>query len=155
MPKTFFGKLFEAIGSIFTHVFNGAKKTFNQLSDEQKEALKHGSGVMALITQELGKTPAEIRYLILTQFPDLDVPKLEAGLFQIAHSFNLLPKENDLEDIIGKLQTYLESLNGNFWDGITQAAANILAVFMAPAGTKFAAVASLMEYVYQTFFKKK
>lgn len=155
MGKTFFGRLLAAIGGIFKHVFEGARKTFDQLTPEQQAALKHGSGVVALINSELNNTPAEVRAAILEQFPDLDIATLETGLFQVATSFNLAPKEHNLEDIIAALQAYLSTLHGSIWEGITQGVASVLAVILAPAGTKFAAVGQLMEYVYQTFFKKK
>lgn len=155
MSKTFFGKILAAIGGIFVGLFKSAKKTFEQLTPEQQEALKNGSGIIALINTELGKTPAEVRASIKEQFPNLDEATLETSLFQIAHAFNLTPKVGNLEDCIYLLQTYLSLQKGNTWDGITHAAASLLAIFLAPAGTKFAAVSSLIEYVYQHFFKKQ
>lgn len=157
--KTFFGRLIAdvvgALGSIFKHVMNGAEKTYNELPQEAKDALLHGSGVMEFINSTVGKLPEEIEAGILEKFPDLDAEKLKAGLLQISKAFNLGVDENSITDIISKLQAYLNSLEGNVWDAIVQGAANILAIFLAPAGTKFAAISSLMEFVYQTFFKKK
>jgi hypothetical protein len=85
----------------------------------------------------------------------LDIKSLTSGLLAVAKGFNLNVDENSLPDIIAKIQAYLKSLEGNVWDAIVQGAANIVAIFLAPAGTKFGAIATLMEYVYQTFFKKK
>lgn len=157
--KTFFGRLIESVisffGSIFKHVMEGAEKTFNELPQATKDALIHGSGVMDFINSQVGALPQDIEAAILEKFPDLDIKSLTSGLLAVAKGFNLPVDENSLTDIIAKIQAYLKSLEGNVWDAIVQGAANIVAIFLAPAGTKFGAIASLMEYVYQTFFKKK
>jgi hypothetical protein len=155
MSKTFFGRLIALIGSIFAHVLKGAEKTFNELTPEQQAALKHGSGVTALISQEAGKLPAEVHADILKTFPDLDEASLETGLFTVAHAFNLAPKANDLDDCIALLQAYLSTLTGSVWEAITQGVAGVLSVIFSPTGTRFAAVGQLLEYVYETFFQKK
>jgi len=157
--KTFFGRLLQHIGDFFGAIFHsvmaGAAKTFDNLSPEIKAALLHGSGIIDIINSMLSNTPDEIRAAIKTTFPDVDEAALETGLFAIAHGFNLLPAENNLNDCIAKLQAYLSAQQGNTWSAISNGAAQLLAVILAPAGTKFGAIASLMEYVYQTFFKKK
>jgi hypothetical protein len=157
--KTFFGKLISTVigffGSIFKHVMEGAEKTYNELPEETQQALLHGSGVMDFINSQVGAIPADIEAAILEKFPDLNITSLTTGLLAVAKGFNLNVDENSLSDIITKIQAYLKSLEGNVWDAIVQGAANIVAIFLAPAGTKFGAIASLMEYVYQTFFRKK
>jgi hypothetical protein len=159
MAKTFFGRLIADIvslfGSIFHSVLNGAEKTYNNLPQATKDALLHGSGVMAFITQEVGMLPSEIRTGILAKFPDLNEAELEAGLYAVANGLKLNPTQNNLDDTIAKLQTYINSFQGNTWNSVVQGAAEVLAVFLAPAGTKFGAIASLIEYIYQTFFAKK
>lgn len=154
MAKTFFGKLLAIFGNAFSHVFRGAKKTYDNLSDEEKAALLHGSGVISIINTEVGKTPAEIRDSILATYPDLDLPKLENGLFIIAHAFNLVPQENNIEDIIAKLQAYLSNLKGNIWESISHDLAGLLSIVFAPVGSKFGALISLLEYVYHKYIKK-
>jgi hypothetical protein len=157
--KTFFGRLIASVvsffGSIFKHVMEGAEKTFKELPQATQDALIHGSGVMDFINSQVGAIPADIEAAILEKFPDLDIKSLTSGLLAVAKGFNLNVDENSLPDIIAKIQAYLKSLEGNVWDAIVQGAANIVAIFLAPAGTKFGAIATLMEYVYQTFFKKK
>jgi|ERR1017187_655719 hypothetical protein len=157
--KTFFGKLLADIVSIFGGIFHavmsGAETTFNNLPPATQAALLHGSGVMVFITTEVGKLPAEIRAAILAKFPDINEAALETGLYEIANGFKLNPIQGNLDDTIAKLQAYLTGLQGNVWNAIVQGAANILAVVLAPAGTKFGAITTLMEYVYQTFFAKK
>jgi len=156
--KTFVGKILAAIAGLFSgilkHVFEGAEKTFDELPDDIKNALIHGSGVMDLIGSMLDNTPAEIRAAIKEKFPDIDEAALESGLFQIAHGYNLLPEENNLDDVIAKIQEKLKSLNTPVWDDIIQGMAKLIAIILAPEGTKFAVIASTIEYVYQKYFKK-
>lgn len=157
--KTFVGRLLAHIagffGGLFTRVLDGAKKDFNDLPQETKDALIHGSGIMDLIRRMTSNTPAEIRAAIQTEFPDADPVKVEEGLFKIAHSFNLEPKLNDFDDCISLLQTYLSTLQGDVWDVIMHSAASILGIVLAPPDQKVGGIVSLMEYVYQTFFAKK
>lgn len=157
--KTFFGRLIASVisffGSIFKHVMEGAEKTYSELPEATQRALLHGSGVMDFITSQVDAIPSDIQAAILEKFPDLDIASLTSGLLAVAKGFNLPVDGNSLPDIIAKIQAYLKSLEGNVWDAIVQGAANIVAIFLAPAGTKFGAIASLMEYVYQTFFRKK
>lgn len=157
--KSFFGRLIASVvsffGSIFKHVMEGAEKTFDELPQETQDALIHGSGVMDFINSQVGELPENIEAAILEKFPDLNIDSLKSGLLAVAKGFKLNVDENSLADIIAKIQGYLKSLEGNVWNAIVQGAANIVAVFLAPAGTKFGAIASLMEYVYQTFFRKK
>lgn len=157
--KTFVGRLLQDIvglfGSIFSHVLKGAEKTYNDLPEETQDALLHGSGVIAFITKEAEAAPGSVAQGILAEYPDLNIDSLTKGLLLVAQAFKLDVDENSIDDIIAKLQAYLASLQGDLWDIIVQGAANILAVFLAPKGTKVGVITTLMEYVYQTFLKKK
>jgi len=157
--KTWAGKILAAIwgglGSIFKHVIEGAEKTFNELPQEQKDALKNGSGIMEIIKTMLTATPAEVRAAIQEQYPDLNEADLETGLFAIAHTFNLAPEENNLDDVIAKLQQHLQAATSNsIWDGILHTGSLLLAVALAPQGTIFGAIANLAEYVYRKYIQK-
>ncbi len=159
MSKTKVGLLIQhilhAVGSIFKHSIKGAEKDYNNLSDEDKAALQHGAGVLTFISQQIDKTPAEIKESILEEFPDLDVDNLEKGLYTIAHAFNLAPEENNVEDTIAKLKAHFDGLHGTVWNAIVQAAAGIFSFVVAPAGSKLSAGIDLVKYVYLAFFKKK
>jgi hypothetical protein len=157
--KTFFGRLLSGIvnffGSIFSPVFKGAKKSFEDLPEEEQKALIHGSGVMEFISSQIGELPENIQAGILVKFPDINIELLKAGLIAISKGFNLKVDENSVPDLIAKIQDHLHSLEGDTWNAIIRGAAELIAIFLAPKGTKFGAFTSLIEYVYQTFFKKK
>lgn len=157
---TFFGKLLSEIidlfGSIFRHVIDGAEKTFKELPKATQEALINGSGIMDIIKGMLDALPSEVIAAINQKYPNVDVSSLETGLFTIAHAFGLAPKDNDLNDVISQLQTYLKNVTDNtVWDSIFHTASLVLATVLSPKGTLFGALAQLIEYVYQTYFSKK
>lgn len=147
-------KFFQAIGLFFVGLFNQAKKAYFKLSETEQNALVHGSGIVGIINSMTAEAPDLVREAILSKYPDLNIGILENGLFNLAHSFNLVPQSNSLEDIIAVLQGYFAGLTGKVWAGISHSAAGILAIIFAPAETKFAKFAQLLEWVYQTYIKE-
>lgn len=143
----FFGKIFSAL-------FNSAKRAFKKLTPEQQAALQHGAGIIDLINKMIKASPTAVRKEIAKKFPDLDAEKLEAGLFEIAHAFNLAAAHSSLDDVIIALQRHLGGLQGKRWAQASNFAANVFAIFLSPKETKVAAIVTLMEWVYQHFFKK-
>jgi hypothetical protein len=145
--------IFTFIGHLFEGLFNAAKKAYNGLTPEQQTALQQGSGLVAIINNMITATPAEVRAAIQAKFPELDEKKLEEGLFGVAKAFHIT-ELTSLDDVIVAIQKHLESLQGNLWEVASHAAASALAIIFAPPETKFAAIASLLEWVYQHFIKK-
>lgn len=158
MSKTFFGKLIQEIVNVFGAIFSGllgaAKEAYDKLPPDVQNALQHGSGIISVINADLAAIPTDVIASIQEKFPDVNIKDVQAGLFKIAHYFGLAADENSLEDIIAKLQSYLASLKGSEWESISSAAAQILSIIFAPAGTQFGKIVMLIEYVYQTFFRK-
>lgn len=152
---TFLGRLLKSIGHFFKGLFNEARKAYNHLSTDQKAALLHGAGVVDLINTNLDKTPAELRDLIKNKFPDIDEAKLEDVIFQLTTSFKLLPENiKSFDDCIVALQGYFKGLSGKEWAWASHSAGSLISILFAPKETKFAAIASLIEYVYQHLVKK-
>lgn len=152
----FLDKLFKAIGTIFTGLFGSAKKTWKKLSPEVQNAMLHGSQVVETINSNIDASPAFIIELLAKKFPDLTKEKLHEGLGKVAVALKLAQEMNsdDLLTLIQTLQTYLGSLKGKVWAAISHSIASVFAIVVAPAATKFAAISSLMEFVYHTFIKK-
>lgn len=147
------------IGLFFTGLFNAAARTWAKVSPEIQDALKHGSGVLAIINQNVEEAPEAVIYLIQEAFPKLDRPTLLAGLRGVAEGLNVADGivDNDLEGTVERLQKYLAGLKSEraqFWAAISSLAAKLLALAFAPAGTKWATFEALMEFVYQRFIKK-
>ncbi len=138
---------------ILPFLFKAAKREYDSLPQSEKDALQQGSGIFDIINTEVDKTPAEIRALIIAKYPNLDEAKMEAGLFEVAHTFNLLVEDNNFDDLITKLKAFLATQEGSKWEGVIQSMANILTIVFSPT-TVFAKIGMLMEYVYRKFIKK-
>jgi len=157
--KKFFGRLLAAIGSIFAPAFRGAEKAYNALPEDQKQALKDGSGIIDFINTRLEGIPADIKTALQTEFPYQDIAKIEQTARDVAEAFNLIREgeEFSLEELIEKLQQYLKAQKtkgGKFWAIASHSIAAIFAVLFGPADAKVSVVASLLEYVYHAFIKK-
>jgi hypothetical protein len=145
--------VFKKIGQFFEGLFNAARKTYNKLSDEQKAALVHGSGLVAIINANIEGTPADVRAMIATKHPNLDIEKLEAALFKVAQSFGITDLQS-ADDAIAAIQGHLSGLSGKTWAVASHAAASLFSALFAPQETKVATIVSLIEFVYRHFIKK-
>lgn len=147
------------IGLFFTGLFNAAARTWAKVSPEVQDALKHGSGILAIINQHVTEAPDFVIELIQKAYPKLDRPALLAGLRGVSLGLNVANGiiDNDLQGTVERLQKYLAGLKSEraaFWAGISSLAAKLLALALAPKGTKWATFEALMEFVYQRFIKK-
>ena len=149
-----FTKIIEVIGQLFAGLFRSAKKAYEQLPPETKDAMVHGAGVIDLINSMLDATPKQIGDAIKTKFPKLDQQDLEKGLVSLAHMFNLLPKSNGLEDLVRSLQGYLKAHTGKTWETVSHSLGVALSGIFAPGEKKIASFTLLIEFVYRTFIKK-
>lgn len=149
-------KLLSIIGDFFTSLFGGAKKTWKKLSPEVQAALLNGSGIIEIINTNVDEAPDFVIELIQKAFPNLDIEKLKDGLHQAALGLTVAESINnaDLQTTIENLQAYLKGLQGTTWAKISQALALGIAAALAPPTTKFAAISSLIEFVYHSFIKK-
>jgi hypothetical protein len=152
----FLDKFLAKIGDFFSGLFNAARRTWKKLSPDVQNAMIHASGVIDIINNNVDKVPDFVVEIIQKKFPDLDLEKLKVGLHAVGTELNLLEGVNDpdLLTLIEKLQKHLESKQGKAWALISSSMSQILAVILAPAETKVAAIISLIEFVYQHFIKK-
>jgi hypothetical protein len=152
-----FKKLFSKIGSFFSDLFNGAAKAWHKLSPEVQNSLLHGSAIVKAINDNINATPDFILDIVQKKFPNLPLDKIKAGLQKVAEGLNVAEGINtdDLLALIKALQDYLatKTKNGTTWAAISHTIASIFAIAVAPKGTKFAVVSSLLEYVYHRFIK--
>lgn len=145
--------IFKIIGAFFVGLFNAAKKAYSKLSPEQQDALQAGTGLVAILNDNLAATPEQIRLLIQQRFPNLDEESLEKALFSVLQQFNLTVAEN-LDQAIVTIQGHLSSLEGKAWAVASHGVAAALSVAFGPKETKVATIVSLLEWVYQHFIKK-
>lgn len=153
----FLDKFIKKIGEVFSTLFNSAKKTWNKISPEIQNGILQGSGIIATVNKYLDAAPDFILQAIQAKFPALPLDKIEESLKKLAKALNISTDVNDpdLLTTIKNLQSYLASTkeDGKLWATISHSAAAVLAVVLAPAETRVAAVVSLLEYAYQHFIK--
>jgi hypothetical protein len=153
----FLGEFLKKVGDIFENLFNQARKTWKKLSPEVQNAMLHGSDNIATINDHVDETPQFILHLLQEKYPDLTLENIHASLKAASEGLSIGEQINDedLGTMIINLQKYLSGLEGVLWAKISHALALGIAVFLAPAGTKLAAITSLLEYVFQDLIKGK
>lgn len=154
-----FLKFLSFIPHFFASLFQSAKNVWLQLSPQLQNALLHGSGIIATINENLDKVPPVLLEILKAKFPDLaaDEEKLKAALLAGAAELKVAEQINsdDLLIMLGNLQAYLGTLTGSVWEKISHTLGLGIALFLAPAGTKLAALSSLIDYVYHDLIKGK
>ena len=151
---SFLSNIGNFFGGIFTGLFNSAKKTFNKLPDDVKNSFLQGGGIVDIINTRLDDAPDKVEEAIKAKFPDLDVKKIEEGLFSVAQTLGL-KVGNNLQEVIDTLQAHFKGLEGKKWAAVSHLAGTLLAAIFGPPATKFAVFTSLMEWVYQHLIKKQ
>ena len=149
--------LFEFFKTIFGNLFNAAKKTWNKISPELQKAMLSGSGIISIINEHVDASPTFIKEYIQLKYPELTPEKIHEALLKASEGLVIAQELNDTDLLttIQKIQGYLKGLEGKVWANISQTLAKGIAAFLAPAETKFAAISSLIEFVFQTFIKGK
>lgn len=154
--------IFDKIGDFFENfaewvkgLFNAAEKAWHKLEPEIQDALLKGSGIIAVINENLGKTPDVVFELIQSKFPDISKEKLHEVLTVVDKQFGTAAtiEDPDLLTTIENLQEFLSGLQGNVWQGISSSMAQVLSIAFADEKTPFAKIQMLMEYVYNEFVK--
>lgn len=151
----FLKNLLNKIGHFFSDLFNAAEKTWHKLEPAVQDALLHGSAIVKAINDNISATPDFILQFLQKKWPELSEDKIKSGLAAVTNALNIAEGINtdDLPSLIKALQEYLAKQKGKIWAGISHTIASIFAITVAPAGTKFATISSLLEYVYHRFIK--
>lgn len=152
----FLSKIGKFFGKLIKSIFGSIEKEYNKLPEPQKLALAQGVGLVDILNQYVGQSPAAVRQAIQAKFPDVSVPVMEALLFKLAATFGLKDIAS-LDDAIVLVQKHLTETKANdskLWASISHGAAATLSILFAPPETKFGAIISFIEFVYQKFFKK-
>jgi hypothetical protein len=152
----FLGNFFKKIGEIFSNLALGAEKVWNHYEPELQAAIKDASGIVALINKEIDQTPDFVYKAIEMKFPNLTKEKIDGFLATVAHDLNLA-KDGVTPDplvTIENICNYLKSHTGSNWAKVSEFLANSIALFLAPEGTVWNKIGTIMWWVYQTFIKQ-
>lgn len=153
----FLDKLFKAIGDFFSGLFKSAKKTWNKLSPEIQNAMLKGSGLVAIINDNVDKAPDFVIDIIKKKYPDFSIEKIKEAIKKGSEGLTIAGgiNDNDLAVTIGNLQKYLSTLEGKTWAKISHTLGLGISAAIAPKETKMAALSSLLDYVYHDLIKGK
>lgn len=147
--------IFNKIGDFFEKVWLAAKSAFKKLSPEQQESVMTGSGLIDVINDNLETVPDELRKKVYEKFPV--AKELEPIFYQVANLFGLNVSTESADDFIDSVQAKLSSLkttNPQEWAIASHSYAAAISLLISPKGTKLSQVVSVLEMVYQKFFKK-
>jgi len=152
----FLGNFLKKIGEIFASLTKGVEKVWDHYEPELQNAIKDGSGIVELINTQIDKTPDFIFSAIEQAFPHFTKEQINGFLAKVATDLNLL--ENgvvpDALTTIQNVVNYLKSHTGSGWAKASEFIANTIALFLAPEGTLWNKIGTVMWWVYQTFIKK-
>lgn len=151
--------LIKKIGNFFKEILGAAKKTYDKLPEDLKEALKKGSGILDILNKGEGKTGEEIEAEIYDKYPETDHTKLLDSVEKLLLGFNIdVELDDNIPVGLKKASDHLlkvKSKSNKLWAGISALGAKIIALANAPEGTFWSQLELLGEYVYQEFIKDK
>jgi hypothetical protein len=146
----------QQLGSWFGIVIDKGEQLYEELSDEEKQAAQWGSGVLAVVNQDLNAIPADVIKVIEQKFPELDLDTLHGFIDELRNKVDTVQSQIPLtlEDAIAWLQGHLKKYEGdNTTLGIiTKGLANILALIFVP-GTAAQKIGGALEYIYHLIIK--
>lgn len=153
----FLDNLLKSIGHFFAGLFNAAQKVWNKLSPELQAAMSQGSGIVAILNDNIGKPGSELLALIKAAYPALNEEQLKAGL---DHAISYLAigqdaVDPDLGTTLENIAKHLDAAQGTHWAQASHDIYLILAKIFAPEGSKFSVFVQLAEFVYHNFIKKR
>lgn len=152
-------KLLSKIGDVFSHLFDGAKRTWNNLEPKVQEAMVTASKYVDIINTNIQEAPDFVIDLLKKQFPNLPIEKITEIALTVSKDLHIAVDENspDLVVLITNLQKHLSEVKpadgGKTWAKISHTAYLAIAVLLAPASTKISVLISLAEYVYHDLIK--
>lgn len=152
----FLGSLPSRIAHVFEGVFDSLNKLWHRISPEVQEALMKGTAIVSFINNHIDQAPQFVLDLIQKEFPGLTEEHLKSALQKVSEDLKIAEGINDadLVTLVKNLQEFLGTKTGTDWEKVSSVMAQFIAIFFAPAGTKFALIATLIEYVYLNFIKK-
>ncbi len=152
----FLDKLLKSIGAFFVGLFNAAKKVWLKLSPELRDAMLQGSGIVAILNENVGKEGSVLLALIKAAYPEVSEEKLKEAMDKAA-SYLKLGEELNNADLLTTLESiakHLDTTTGSTWAQTSHDLYLIVAKLFAPEGSKFSVFVQLAEFVYHSFIKK-
>ncbi|HXS58999.1 MAG TPA: hypothetical protein VN726_22905 [Hanamia sp.] len=152
----FLGNFFKKVGEIFSSLTAGAEKVWAHYEPILQQALLTSSGIVALINKEIDQAPDFVFSAIEQAFPHLTKADIEKALGAVAVDLNLVQTGVVADPLVTleNIMTYLKGHTGAGWAKVSEFIANSIALVLAPEGTAWNKIGTIMWWVYQTFIKK-
>lgn len=152
--KTFFGKIIAAIGVFFTHLLNGAKAAFSELSPDQQQALINAVNISQIIKE--GYTKGE-DYVVAEITTATGMPKdvVEQTILAIAKDagVNTTSVQGYLDSLANRVQA---DITDNGWNSLFSDIAAFGATWLSTGSLNWVSLSmGLLEFVYQHFIASK
>ncbi len=152
--ESWFQKLLETLGSIFTGLFTSAKKEFNNLSQAQQTALINGVNVSQIIKGGYAKGEAYVvaEVSTLTGLDTADATQLILSIAKDA-GVNTTSVQAYLDTLADKVQA---GITDNGWNSLFSDIASFAASWLSTGSINWATLAiGLVEFAYQHFVAPK
>lgn len=153
----FFSNFFKKVGLIFSSLTKGAEKVWDNTEPEIQKALQKASEIVAVINKYKKETPDFIFTMIQAKIPDFSKEKIEELMAEVNKDLSLVQDgvTPDLMTTIQNVADYLNSRSDSKWAKASQDVAEFIAIFLAPSGTVWNKIGTIMWYVYQRYVKGK
>lgn len=154
----FLTKLLNTIGLFFTGMFHETKKAWAQISPELQSAMLTASSIINIFNQYLSGAPADILDNIKKDFPALEDPALKSIFNTISVDLGIGESLNNpdlLTTVLGIQKVLIDkkTADGTAWAKASHTGYLAISAYLAPPGTKFAALVAFAEYVYHDLIK--
>lgn len=145
--------IFSFLGHLFTSIFSATRRAWNHLPASIQDQIKNGSSIINILSNFSGQDP-KLTIATLQANVNIDLNTLYSTLSILA-KFWKLDVPATLEELIVILQTHLKSLQDSEWDRVLSTGAQVLADVLTGSATPFGIISTVIEFVYQEFFKGK
>jgi len=141
----------EELVSDVKSLFNKADAAWTKLSPEVQAALKNGSGILAVINNDINGEYAPI-VLVIEQKFGVTSEQVNSVLAGLAKAFNIAVQDTSSgTELLKAIQTYLSGLGTN-WGAITSAAA-VIGGEILNGGSPISIAVSVIQTIYETIVK--
>ncbi len=149
-------KFLAKLGSSFGKLVKGAEKVYSKADPAIQTAVRDANTFVKILNENPDKTAEFLIGEIRRFAPGFDAEgKIEGAIEEIWKDFNLAGADvKDHKTILVAIQTYLNSIKGTSkWAKQSELIAGTIALYLAPGGTFWNKIGTIVWYVFQRYVK--
>lgn len=152
--KTFFGKIIAAIGGFISHLFTGAKTAFDELPEDQQNAIISGVSVSQIVKD--GYKQGE-DYVVNAVSEQAHIEASDAKLLILVALKDLGINVTGVQEGLDTLSAIIDKgLTGNDYNGLWRDLATSAAQWLTTGKLDWVSLSmGLIEWAYQHFIKSQ